>query len=57
MIERPDVKEKIIQLQRHSEYTNIPTGVKNIFENILKYNSASENQIKSVENTYKRYFG
>ena len=57
LIERPDVKEKIIQLQRHSEYTNIPTGVKNIFENILKYNSASENQIKSVENTYKRYFG
>lgn len=57
LIERPDVKEKIIQLQRHSEYTNMPSGVRNIFENILKYNSASESQIKSVENTYKRYFG
>ena len=57
LIERPDIKEKIIQLQRHSEYTNMPMGVRNIFENILKYNSASENQIKSVENTYKRYFG
>ena len=56
LIERPDVKDKILALQRHPDYTNIPEGVKNILNNILKYNSASEEQIRSVENTYNRYF-
>ena len=31
-------------------------NVKNILNNILKYNSASEEQIRSVENTYRRYY-
>ncbi len=57
LIERPDVKDKIIELKRHSEYVNIPSSVKNIFSNILKYNMASDKQIEVVEKTYKRYFG
>lgn len=57
LIERPDVKDKILEIKRHSEYSNIPMNIKNIFSNILKYNMASEKQIEVVENTYKRYFG
>ena len=57
LIERPDVKDKILEIKRHSEYSNIPMSIRNIFTNILKYNMASEKQIEVVENTYKRYFG
>ena len=57
LIERPDVKDKILEIKRHSEYSNIPMSIRNIFSNILKYNMASEKQIEVVENTYKRYFG
>jgi hypothetical protein len=57
LIERPDIKEKITAIRTHSEYTNIPENIKNIFTNILKYNMVSEKQIDVVENTYKRHFG
>ena len=42
LIERPDVKEKIIALQKLSDYSDIPYEIQNIFSNILKYNSASD---------------
>lgn len=57
LFERPDVKEKILALKRHSEYINIPQTIQNIFENILKYNTVSDRQIEVVENTYKRHYG
>lgn len=57
LIERPDIKEKIVAIRSHGEYTNIPDNIKNIFANILKYNMVSEKQIDVVENTYKRHFG
>ena len=56
LIERPDVKEKIIALQKLSDYSDIPYEIQNIFSNILKYNSASDAQIRTVENTYRRHF-
>lgn len=56
LIERPDVKEKIKKIQSLSDYYDIPDGVRNILENILKYNSASDSQITTVERTYNRYF-
>ena len=56
LMELPDIKDKIIALQKHPDFTNMPEGVKNILNNILKYNSASEEQIRSVENTYRRYY-
>lgn len=57
LIERPDVKDKIKRIQGLPDYFDIPEGVRNIFTNILKYNSASDSQIMTVERTYKRYFG
>ena len=57
LIERPDIREKIVAIRSHGEYTNIPDNIKNIFANILKYNMVSEKQIDVVENTYKRHFG
>lgn len=57
LIERSDIKDKILDLQRHPEYYNMHPTVRDIFTNILKYNSVSERQIESVERTYKRYFG
>lgn len=57
LIERPDVKEKIVKIKGLSSYFDIPQGVRNILENILKYNSASDSQITTVERTYRRYFG
>lgn len=56
LIERPDVKEKIKKIQSLSDYYDIPEGVRNILGNILKYNSASDSQITTVERTYNRYF-
>lgn len=57
LFERPDIKEKILNLKRHSEYINIPQTIQSIFDNILKYNTVSDKQIEVVENTYKRHFG
>lgn len=57
LIERSDIKDKILELQKHPEYSNMHPTVRDIFTNILKYNSVSEKQIESVERTYKRYFG
>lgn len=54
--ERGDVKAKIEKIQSLPDYLSIPSGVRNIFENILKYNSVSDKQIDIVERTYVRYF-
>lgn len=56
LIERPEIKEKILELQKMSEYSDIPHSIQDIFSNILKYNSVSENQMNVVEKTYRRYF-
>ena len=56
LIEREDVKNMILKIQSLPDYMSIPSGVRNIFENILKYNSVSDNQIRTVERTYNRYF-
>lgn len=56
LIERPEIKEKILELQKIPEYSDIPQSIQDIFSNILKYNSVSENQMNVVEKTYRRYF-
>lgn len=56
LIERPEIKEKILELQKMSEYSDIPHSIQDIFNNILKYKSVSENQMNVVEKTYRRYF-
>ena len=56
LIEREDVKEKILRVKSLSDYSSIPSGVRNIFENVLKYNSVSDRQIETIERTYNRYF-
>ena len=56
LIEREDVKEKILKVKSLSDYSSIPSGVRNIFENVLKYNSVSDRQIETIERTYNRYF-
>lgn len=56
LIEREDVKEKIMKIKSLPDYSSIPSGVRNIFENVLKYNSVSDRQIETIERTYNRYF-
>ena len=50
------VASKDQSLQKLSDYSDIPYEIQNIFSNILKYNSASDAQIRTVENTYRRHF-
>lgn len=56
LLDRPEIKEKIEQLQAMPNYKEVPQGVQSIFENILKYKMMSEAQIQTVERTYYRYF-
>lgn len=57
LMERPDVKEKVVALKNHPEFTNMYATTQNILTNILKYNSVSDKQIDIVERTYNRFYG
>lgn len=54
--DRVDVKEKIEMLQKMPCYSDIPSGIRNIFENVIKYKTVSDRQIETIEKTYDRYF-
>lgn len=56
LADRVDVREKIESLQKMPYYSDIPSGIRNILENVLKYKTVSEKQIETIEKTYDRYF-
>ena len=49
------IRQKILVEEGGCMNSDIPYKIQNIFSNILKYNSASDAQIRTVENTYRRH--